>query len=384
MLLHTCVHILAIVAGAHAEPFPVVFGGNYSNYAGGEFSGFRPPQTIFPAPLFIWLGDSFDRHFPAAYQQITYQMALRGFTSVSVKYGNGAADADREICEWGKAEAAAIFDGPGSALEALCNTKQYVDCSKGIAVAGSGAGGFLTLFAKPAQAITARLAFSVGMCNTPERMGCRCYAQAPCLQFQAPTDKTKQRLVTGADDLYVGGGSPSQIQADLKLMSDYDCGLETNCLQPDGSGYYIVDTSDYKNATCDKAYHSLFTTEQEVRDKAELLCDFLSGSEWGLASSFDWLAKTTSGNARETPALTFEGAKLSCAKECGMDKASQCITDDKINKLKWVVVICTVACCGCCCLLLCLHFCCGLGGPAKRTAADNDDGEDYDEQQDVE
>lgn len=293
--------------------------------SGGEFKGYLP-HSRGPSPLFIWLPGEHDDFWAPIYQYFTYQMALRGFAAASIRHDNWEGDA--QLCRL-KSKADRIFKGPDGALATLC-ARTDIDCSKGVAVAGHGQGAILTMFSAQSDVrVTAQLVLSGSSGDGGSHVTCAITAPDHCLWNANLTDgglhQSKRRYLIGIDDSLMGG-NPEFVPNSMKRVSGYDCGEDFDCIQADGSGYFIVRGSDLTGAKCDKVRHPIAWTVQPVKAESELICDWLSEKKFGIKANFDWLAATalTSGLPPAQANLTFEGGPIPCAKSCPAAEEDMC------------------------------------------------------------
>ncbi|CAE8586989.1 unnamed protein product [Polarella glacialis] len=290
-------------------------------------------------------------------------MALRGFVAASIGYDNANDDLKGDVanfCQVGKTKGNEIVQGSTSALAALCAMAE-ADCSKGVAVAGHSQGAFITMFSTISDArVTAQLILSAGTADGD--MLCVVDAPDRCLynaqMSNGGLNKAKRRYIIGNDDLIIGGSPANNLQS-MKGISGYDCGDSLDCIQVDGSGFFIIKGADYKNATCDKVGHSLYGTIDPINSDAQLVCDWLSPEKFALAANFDWLAATamTSGAPPTQVSLTFEGNPIPCAASCPAEDLDVCkfIELAMMTLIGGVVggVVCCCCCVGCIIALVC-------------------------------
>lgn len=133
-----------------------------------------------------------------------------------------------------------------------------------------------------------------------------CYYSDHVSQF-LPEDK-RRYLVGENDDLS---------QGNFSQYAGPDCGGgyhdPVDCLQPDGSGYFIISAADYSpediklleeaNPPMEPAAHTFFSNSDPISIGAQLLPTFATGGQpWQMAAALDWLAKTVTG----TEAKCFE------------------------------------------------------------------------------
>jgi len=90
-------------------------------------------------------------------------------------------------------------------------------------------------------------------------------------------------------------------QHQSKTASGYDCGSKTDCIQSDGSGYYIASQTQiggfYSNRYQAHNFHVLSGEDTTVKSALatafELNPNFVTSRDpWGMQPGFDWLATT--------------------------------------------------------------------------------------------
>jgi len=131
--------------------------------------------------------------------------------------------------------------GDTTSLSVVC-ALEGIDCSKGVGVAGYSQGAAIgSMAAKLDDRVTAF--FAIGM-NTHVLFSNRGWEELTCHR-DATLPSSARRYLAGGDD---EDGNPEQsgktnIQRNkyqLPLQAGYNCGEQLDCLQDDGSGYFIV------------------------------------------------------------------------------------------------------------------------------------------------
>jgi len=236
-------------------------------------------------PVFVWTTGTlmtFDLQDADAY---TAEMAQRGFVAASVEYRNWLYPG---TCQGQMPAVDGIFnpDRRNSAINAICN-RPKADCSQGIIVAGFSQGAHVAALAANYndQVQAAYLmgngtqAFSFNDMND-------------CLGFESlalPQDKI--RSMVGAHDIVFGCDPDGDtcdkagVREQQELTTGYSCGPNAlECLQADGSGWYIVQDSEVVDGDADHGYSY---------DGSSYDFDAIyerSNEEWSLRSNLDWLA----------------------------------------------------------------------------------------------
>ena len=240
------------------------------------------------------------------------------------------------------------YSGPddtrSNPMVVLCG-RARVDCAAGVAIHGLSLGGLLARTAPTfaPTAVSALLVYSAGVivaggrtccavapsqnvscCAPPAADGFVAYGGAvlPCElgeSLDPYLPPSKRRLVIGANDRYYGDADCSDLSdhhspcvyhhhsaygaiAQSKLSSGYDCGTSFDCLQPDGSGYYVPTADEVGGEPTWVSQGHLFYADCQgcavnggTRDCDLLGCPFSasfgeSDAPWGMRASMDWLA----------------------------------------------------------------------------------------------
>lgn len=311
-----------------------------------HIKGVRPKRNgqltsnIKGYPVYLHLTGSFDTF--AAREDMDYveYMAARGFVSAAVEYDNGRFCPD--LCrDSGKCNykypkykhhklhdtklfgSMTLFDKASRikhALDVLCKMPSS-DCSKGVAVSGFSQGAFIAnAWALKDHRISALLLMGIGVMREyeeiPHAPGLKLVTfNQSCLEdasLSKHVPRTRRRYIDGSGDALIGAYHKA-----LQQYSGYHCENKTfpiNCIQPDGSGYYIVSPKQYEPADIklehkvledhkakqgvvkkhNVADHNFFGDMRPIKRTGELLPSFENGHEpWCMHPSLDWLAATS-------------------------------------------------------------------------------------------
>jgi len=299
-------------------------------------------------PVYVFIGGSLTpTRLDAPEFRFTRDMASRGFVSVMVEVPGQDLQVFPEMYEAGDAikmrcagaphsllnASRAVFqhrsDTSGtSALATICSLP-HADCDAGIALHGISLGGLLTTVAPTfATGITGLLVWSAGVfvgggdscCGKFSGNVSCCGDDADvvvggelmfCEGYDATStylDRTRRRRVIAASDYYYGdcncppdstnfddcvcdshGGHGALVQS--SLTSGYECGERRDCIQPDGSGYYVPSREEVAATESHSHQGHVFWTVAPEYDR--LNPAFVeTAAAWGLQSGFDWLAET--------------------------------------------------------------------------------------------
>jgi len=261
--------------------------------------GNLPSDENSPSPLFIWVPCTGGHARDKIPQFFIQEMSQRGYVAVSFDY----PDPDQNI-NLLEEKAATMFDASNenSPLSIMCG-RDDVDCSMGIAVAGYSQGTHLALLSATVDSRVsgvytiegARVTWPSGSGSTM----CDNENIAPHLP------QNRRRYILGEGDQYYAwepidgsdGYKPSLEDAikNNKILSGYDCGENRDCIQPDGSGYFVTTTEDCvpdARTAC-----PLFGVPNHTnwaggkkQDDPVIAPWFDANSSWGVTASLDWLA----------------------------------------------------------------------------------------------
>ena len=236
-------------------------------------------------------------------------MVNRSFAAFCVAYPRSTEEQYTEGFFDQKAEWIYSPSNQYGALTSICNTVG-VNCSLGVAVHGVEQGGHIaSLSKKHDPRVTGILEFGGGcsaqLSSTPLQTarglvydhvqsqtltGSSCYSGGSTTPTQAEQQSYRPqdilRVVAGVnDDLF-------SHQNQMAYHTGYDCGDAVDCLQADGSGYYLVRSPENPTGERDgrEFYANLdaFTTHFEY-----------GAYPWALEANLDWLACKAAARACE-------------------------------------------------------------------------------------
>ncbi len=258
-----------------------------------------------------WYGDA---------QAYATAMAERGFVAVSVNYDNADYTCN---CTQLATKTAQVYDvtDPGSAINAVCALPK-ADCGRGIVVAGFSQGAHLANLAKDYDS-RVEAAFLQGNGYTASTV---CDLQACLLDGVTALETHRMRSVIGAHDDYFGcspeGSYPYDgVRAQQEGTTGISCGPSAlQCIQGDGSGWYIVETSETAAGYDGHCFHFGYFYCYTPMDAT-----YLNGTaDWCLNPSMDWLASfgDTSPSCGDATCGAGEDA-CSCPVDCGSPPPSR-------------------------------------------------------------
>ena len=202
-------------------------------------------------PVLVYLhGTTADANSNKEGQRFIELAAAQGFVAFAPTYKSGGSLNEKGL----QRHAHCLFNQshPKDMMTAVCATSG-TDCSKGVLLAGFSQGGSIATIAKNYNSkIKAVWAIGVSAYIYPSK-------KIPSDAF-APPYGTR---TLANDNLVINMGQSSNtakrslIPEDLpslKKFTGVDCGSNYNCLQADGSGYYIVQNSEIKDKVADHCY----------------------------------------------------------------------------------------------------------------------------------
>jgi hypothetical protein len=249
---------------------------------------------------------TYDRFEAVGYDPILEHMASRGYIAAMPDYPNEdfCVDACGDYpCILSLGDAFGIDAGPigeisqpekvralAKALDSICALAD-ADCALGVAVAGFSQGAYNSVMLSTMDdRVTAISPWSYGIINrTPAWTDC--YEAS---EVDAHIGKDKRRMLIGANDILNGKDADYDMMGPQLFSGYYACtGVEApiNCIQPDGSGYYVIGESEYalSDPAMSKAGHTFFADNDS--DEQDMLTTFVNGTmEWNMRPTLDWLA----------------------------------------------------------------------------------------------
>jgi dienelactone hydrolase len=237
-------------------------------------------------PLFVYLTGTTMRYDGPEARKISEEMARRGFVAVSLEYENRVY----AYCNSMRAKAQCLFgkSGTDSALSKLC-TRSNVDCDRGIVVSGFSQGANLAALSRNYEPrVVGALLLGHGHRAARAMDSTACQAAAATALELGQT-----RAINGEADAFFGD-TLDGVRKQLEVVSGRSCPGAADCLQSDGSGWYIVRGPQLKDGSADHCY--FFDTADGYCAKFKGLdANWVAGNEpWSLAPNLDWLASRVS------------------------------------------------------------------------------------------
>jgi hypothetical protein len=180
-------------------------------------------------------------------QDLMTEMTKRGYVSATVQYPNGTYPFS---CSTMTQRAKCLFDSTSahSAVSQICS-RAKADCNgRGILVSGFSQGANLSSLAKNYDS-RVHAAYLLGHGG----IGASGINLQSCLQKSANVFAMNQmRVVDGESDQFFGSNA-SGVRNQLNIATGLSC-TGYNCLQADGSGWYMIANSEVQDGTADHCY----------------------------------------------------------------------------------------------------------------------------------
>jgi hypothetical protein len=209
-------------------------------------------------------------------QNFVQLAAAHGFVAVAFTYDSWLTfNSPREI----DLHANCMFNtaSPGNAITQVC-AQAEADCSKGFVVAGFSQGGAIAgRAANLNTGVRGAWAIGVNGPNIPAAIA------APTGTRTLPNNEL--RITVGQGSVATNTAGQPDLSA-LNAMTGQSC-TTFNCLQPDGSGYYVVSNSETSSGVASHCYW--FSNSNCYAPTFDPV--FVGGTApWSLSTNLSWLA----------------------------------------------------------------------------------------------
>jgi hypothetical protein len=240
--------------------------GSCSGTSNNGIKGYEPTSSG-TYPVFVFLTGTSMTYDGSVDEDLIQYMGAQGFVAATVQYDNSTYPSS---CGVATTKASCIFStgSSASAISKICS-RAKADCTnKGIYVSGFSQGANLSSMAAN-YGSHMKAAYLIG--NGDDASGI--YNLSGCLDKSHLTFTASQlREVDGQSDQYFGNNQAG-VQTQLQNVTGVTCASGTyNCLQGDGSGWYIVANSQVSDGTADHCYYY---------NKANSTCSSWSGFDSG-------------------------------------------------------------------------------------------------------
>ena len=221
-------------------------------------------------PLAVFLHGMRRGYDDAFASDVTEHLAVSGFVALSLQYANEVYPGN---CQDFDQVSKKVAEG----VRHFCSQKDLgINCALGVATVGYSLGGQVAL---KLRNFNENVSAALSIAGT-------ILFEGQCLMNHHFTlGRAKRRITVGSEDHLYGSV--------LKCVgsSGYDCG-SGQCIQPDGSGFYVV-TDDEIGRTPNHHYHIDPTTKGMAEDFK------LSDAPWGFSACTRWLADAASTQCRQ-------------------------------------------------------------------------------------
>jgi hypothetical protein len=245
----------------------------------------QEPSTTGKFPVFIYTIGTGETFTNASATAAVAGMASRGYVAATVAYTSGSFSGCSTIS--GKARCIFNPSTSTSAISTLC-ARAKADCSKGVVVGGFSQGAVIATLAKnfeprvqAAWGMGDGVTYSIFNLNACMGNGNR----------SLPSDHL--RVVNGQKDQFIGP-TAANVRSQMLSLTGLSCGNTSfNCLQSNGSGWYIVQNAQVGDGSADHCH--MRRTGDCGGSQNSLDQGWQTGADpWELNANLDWLTGFTS------------------------------------------------------------------------------------------
>ena len=278
-----CAFALATGHAAAQTSFSATYKGGSTASCGTTYNlQGKEPSGSGKYPVYVHIGGTGETYNGAWASAAVDAAVARGFVAATVQYDNGSFGTCATIGQRAKC----IFDpaNVNSAIAKLC-ARAKADCSKGIVTGGLSQGSIISVLSKNHDPrIRASMGQGTGSTYTIAYNLESCMANGNHAQ---PGDRI--RIVNGERDMFVGGTS-AIARSQAALVTGTSCGLNNECLRPNGSGYVVVQDYQVQDLYADHCFMGLGTYGAQCTGVAAVDAYYRYGSSsWALPATMDWL-----------------------------------------------------------------------------------------------
>jgi len=279
--------VSALLAGTTASAQSASFTASYSGNGGSSSScstsynimGKEP--TSGTHPVFIWTVGTGESYTDELSTTFVNAMVSRGFVAASVQYNSGTFGSGTTLSRRAKC----IYDASStaSAVSKLC-ARATADCSKGVVVAGLSQG---SIMADLARNFDARVRAAYGTGDGVKYSIYDLNSVVANGNRSLPSDRL--RVINGNRDTFLAGSD--QTRTSNQKLTGFNCGSTAlSCLQPNGSGWYIVSDTQVQDGQADHCYMLVGGCTSPTGNDP----NWVNGAEpWSMNPNLDWLASFT-------------------------------------------------------------------------------------------
>jgi predicted esterase len=244
----------------------------------------QEPSTAGTFPVFVYTIGTSEAFTNASATAAVAAMASRGFVAATVAYNSGSFSG----CSTISGKARCIFNSASStsAISRLC-ARAKADCSKGVVVGGFSQGAVIATLAKN---FDARVAAAWGM---GDGVTYSIFNLTSCMANGNRTlPSSRLRVVDGEKDQFIGP-TATRARSQLLSLTGLSCGSSAfNCLQSNGSGWFIIQNAQVGDGSADHCY--MRRTGDCGGSQNSLDAGWQTGADpWELNANLDWLKTFT-------------------------------------------------------------------------------------------
>ncbi|HEU4726459.1 MAG TPA: hypothetical protein VFT22_01160 [Kofleriaceae bacterium] len=244
----------------------------------------QEPSTTGTFPVFVYMIGTTETFTNASATAAVAGMASRGYVAATVAYNSGSFSGCSTIS--GKARCIFNPSSATSAISQLC-ARAKADCTKGIVVGGFSQGAVMATLAKN---FDSRVAAAWGM---GDGVTYSIFNLTSCMadgNRALPSDRL--RAVDGEKDQFIGP-TASNVRSQFLTLTGLSCGSTAfNCLQSNGSGWYIIQNAQVADGSADHCY--MRRSGDCNGSQNSLDPGWQTGTDpWELSANLDWLTGFT-------------------------------------------------------------------------------------------
>jgi hypothetical protein len=243
----------------------------------------QEPTTTGTFPVFVYMIGTSESFTNASATAAVAAMASRGFVAATVAYNSGSFSNCNTIS--GKARCIFSPSTQTSAISRLC-ARTKADCSKGVVVAGFSQGAVMATLAKNFEP---RVEAAWGM---GDGVRYSIFNLTSCMASgNRALPSSRLRVVDGEKDQFIGPNA-ANVRSQFLTLTGLGCGSSFNCLQSNGSGWYIVQNAQVGDGSADHCH--MRRTGDCLGSQNSLDQGWQTGADpWELNANLDWLATFT-------------------------------------------------------------------------------------------
>jgi hypothetical protein len=243
----------------------------------------QEPTTTGTFPVFVYMIGTSESFTNASATAAVAAMASRGFVAATVAYNSGSFSNCNTIS--GKARCIFNPSTQTSAVSRLC-ARTKADCSKGVVVAGFSQGAVMATLAKNFEP---RVEAAWGM---GDGVRYSIFNLTSCMASgNRALPSSRLRVVDGEKDQFIGPNA-ANVRSQFLTLTGLGCGSSFNCLQSNGSGWYIVQNAQVGDGSADHCH--MRRTGDCLGSQNSLDQGWQTGADpWELNANLDWLATFT-------------------------------------------------------------------------------------------